>query len=52
MSIVWCFNFLFNLNSCNFQKNLIFHEMSISFNIVFVNSEKFVLLFVNEIERD
>jgi hypothetical protein len=52
MLIVWYFDFLLNLNSCSSQEILMLHEMSISFDMFLVDSEKFVLLFVNAIEWD
>jgi signal transduction histidine kinase len=46
--IVWYFDFLLNSNSCNSLKILMFREISISFDMFLVNSEKCVWLFVNE----
>jgi hypothetical protein len=48
--IVWYFDFLFNLNSCNSLKILMLRETSILFNVFFVNNEKCVWLLVNEFE--
>jgi hypothetical protein len=50
--IVWYFDFLLNLNSCNSLKVLIFRETSISFDMFVLNNEKYVWLLVNESEWD